>query len=224
MFFQPHYVRDYRRMVRLLLDRHGTAEAMERAVGGDYENIGTRQAELLRVHGLRDDGYLVDVGCGSGRTAFALRSVGQLRYHGTDVVPELLAYAEQKAARPDWKFTLVEGLTIPDVDGVADIVAMFSVLTHLTEPESRRYVADAARVLKPGGSLIASFLDPALEPHRRASGGWLEQIVNRVRGGAVKGVTLTREQIEQWARDFALHAQFFDHQRIGQSYCVLIKQ
>jgi hypothetical protein len=104
------------------------------------------------------------------------------------------------------------------------MIAMFSVLTHLTETEGRRYVADAARALKPGGSLIASFLDPALEPHRRASGGWLEQTINRLRGVAVKGVTLRREQIEQWARDLALHARFFDHQRIGQSYCVLIKQ
>lgn len=223
MFLQPHYVRDYRRMVRRLGGKHGHADAMERAVGGDFENVGRRQADILRSHGLKDGSYLIDVGCGSGRTAFALRAMARLRYHGTDVVPELLAYAEQKAARPDWTFTLVEGLTIPEADQRADMIAMFSVLTHLSVAEGRRYVADAARVLKPGGRLIASYLDPSLDPHRRASGGWLEQIVNRLRGGAVKGMTLRRDQIEQWARELALRAEFFDHQRIGQNYVVLTK-
>ena len=56
-------------------------------------------------------------------------------YHGIDVVPELLAYAEEKAARPDWKFSLVEGLSIPEPDARADMIVMFSVLTHLSAAE-----------------------------------------------------------------------------------------
>jgi ubiquinone/menaquinone biosynthesis C-methylase UbiE len=222
MFIKPRHVREYRRLVRFLVRRHGNAEAMERAVGGGgYERVGAAQAELLRSHGLADDSYLIDVGCGSGRTAFALRSVAPLRYHGTDVVPELLDYAREKAARPDWRFTLVEGLTIPDDDNRADMVAMFSVLTHLTPAEGFRYVTDAIRVLKPGGRLVASFLDEAFEPHRRAAGTRLEQFINHLRGGTVTNVTLKREQIAQWARDLKLRVEIFDHQRIGQSYFVL---
>jgi ubiquinone/menaquinone biosynthesis C-methylase UbiE len=222
MPLKPRHVREYRRLVRTLARRYDSTEAMERAVGGDYVRVGALQADLLRSHGLADDDYLVDVGCGSGRTAFALRSMARLRYHGTDVVPELLAYAQQKVARPDWRFTLVEGLSIPDVDGHADMIAMFSVLTHLTAAQSFRYVTDAVRVLKPAGRLVASFLDEAFEPHRKAAGTRLEQFVNRLRGDVIN-VTMPRAQIERWARDLGLRVEIFNHERIGQSYFVLTK-
>ena len=125
-----------------------------------------------------------------GRTAYALRGVSMLRYFGIDVVPELIAYAEQKVARPDWRFAVVEGLSVPEKDAQADFVVMFSVLTHLTAREGRRYVADALRVLKPGGRLLGSFLDETVEVHRDVAGGWLEQTRNRLHAEAVLSVML----------------------------------
>lgn len=223
MFFKPHYVRDYRRMVRNFLKLHSIDDAMARAVGGDYENVGSYQVALLRRHGLRDTDYLIDVGCGSGRTAYALRGVSMLRYFGIDVVPELIAYAEQKVARPDWRFGVVEGLSIPEKDAQADFVVMFSVLTHLTAQEGRSYVADALRVLKPGGLLIGSFLDATVEVHRGVAGGWLEQTRNRLRAEAVLSVTLVPAEIETWAREFGVEAELHGPEAIGQSYFVFRK-
>jgi SAM-dependent methyltransferase len=223
MLFKPHYVRDYRRMVRNFLKIHSLDDAMARSVGGDYEAVGARQVELLRSHGLRDADYLIDIGCGSGRTAYALRGVSTLRYFGIDVVPELIAYAERKAARPDWRFAVVEGLSVPEDTAQADFIVMFSVLTHLTAEEGRTYVADALRVLKPGGRLLGSFLDETIEAHRRAAGGWLEQLRNRLRAEAVLGVTLARAQIEEWAHGFGVEAELHGPEAIGQSYFVFTK-
>jgi len=111
MWRTPHFVRDYRRHVKTPRGRHDLDTAMSLAVGGRYEAVGQAQLAVLRPF-LRDDVFIVDVGCGSGRTAYALRDL-PLRYHGTDVVGELIEYAKEKVARPDWRFTVVDGLTIP---------------------------------------------------------------------------------------------------------------
>jgi SAM-dependent methyltransferase len=223
MLFQPHYVRDYRRMVRSLNLRHNRTEAMELAIGGGYESVGLIQAQILREEGLPGDGYLVDVGCGSGRTAYALRDMRALKYLGTDVVPDLIEYAAEKVRRPDWRFLVVDGLTIPERDESADIVTMFSVLTHLSAREGRRYLAEAVRVVRPGGKIILSFLDTELETHRRAIGTMMHQIIVRMRGISVKNVVLHRATINDWARQMGLIVQFFGPEKLGQSYCVFSK-
>jgi ubiquinone/menaquinone biosynthesis C-methylase UbiE len=210
-------------MVRRFSTELDSSDAMERAVGGAYAEVGAQQAELLMSLGLRDGQYLVDVGCGAGRTAFALRHLGGLRYLGTDVVPELLAYAQAKVDRSDWRFQLVEGLSVPEAPDVAQFAIMFSVLTHLTPREGRAYLGDVARVVQPGGTIVASFLDSAWREHRRAHGGWLRQAYGRVIGTMVKNVFLSRGQIARWARDLDLRAEFFGPERLGQSYVVMTK-
>jgi 2-polyprenyl-3-methyl-5-hydroxy-6-metoxy-1,4-benzoquinol methylase len=42
---------------------------MEMAVGGQFEAFGILMRELLIQTGLERDGYVIDVGCGSGRLA-----------------------------------------------------------------------------------------------------------------------------------------------------------
>jgi ubiquinone/menaquinone biosynthesis C-methylase UbiE len=223
VFFRPHFVRDYRRMVRTFVERYGRDEAMERAVGGGGDAVGSAHLAILRDAGLRDTDYLIDVGCGTGRTAMALRDRPGLRYLGTDVVPELLAHARDRVGRPDWRFEVVDRLVIPEADGAADMVTMFSVLTHLSAREGRKYLAEAVRVLRPGGRAVISFLDSGLELHRQAAGGFLDQLLHRWRGTSVKNVVLDRREIESWARDLRLGLQLHGPERIGQSYCVFTK-
>jgi ubiquinone/menaquinone biosynthesis C-methylase UbiE len=220
---QPHFVRDYRRSVRILKRRHSLDDAMSLAVGGQYELIGAAQVALLRDCGLRDDAAVLDVGCGSGRTAFALRTISALRYHGIDVVPDLIAYAREKVGRPDWRFSVVDGLSIPERSEWADVVMMFSVLTHLTSCEGLRYLQDAARVTKPGGQIIATFLDRACEAQVAMAGSWIRQIFSRIRGRTVKNVLLSPIELRAWADSLRLDTQFFGPERIGQSYCVFTK-
>jgi ubiquinone/menaquinone biosynthesis C-methylase UbiE len=223
VLYRPHFVRDYRRMVRNFVERYGSDEAMDRAVGGGGDAVGNAHLAILRDAGLRDTDYLIDVGCGTGRTAMALRDRPDFRYLGTDVVPELLEHARERVGRPDWRFEVVDRLVIPEADAAADMVTMFSVLTHLTAREGRRYLGEAVRVIRPGGRVVISFLDASLELHRKAAGGFLDQLLHRWRGTSVKNVVLERGEIEGWARDLRLGLQLHGPERIGQSYCVFTK-
>lgn len=136
-------------------------EAMIEAVGGGHD-IGDMEATLVGRFGLAADSYVIDVGCGSGRLARPLARLPHVRYLGTDISQTLLDYAEQTAGRSDFRFKRVEGMQIPEGDGVADMVVFFSVGTHLLQEEFFLYLENARRVLKPGGHVLFSFLDVTL--------------------------------------------------------------
>jgi ubiquinone/menaquinone biosynthesis C-methylase UbiE len=158
---QPHFVRDYRRLVAQLAATRPLDEAMALAVGGgNYEAIGTAEAELLIESGFGAGHSLIDIGCGSGRLSSHLskRFGDAITYLGVDVVPELLEYARRRSA-PAYRFELTSGLSIPVPDGCADFVAAFSVFTHLRPAETASYLRDIHRTLRPGGLLVFSFLE-----------------------------------------------------------------
>jgi 2-polyprenyl-3-methyl-5-hydroxy-6-metoxy-1,4-benzoquinol methylase len=222
MLSKPHFVRDYRRMVGRLSRMHDRDTAMSIAVGGDYEFMGSHQASIFRSLGLTDSAFVVDVGCGSGRLANALKGVQATRYHGTDVVPELLAYARERCGRSDWRFSIVERIEIPEESGVADFVVMASVLTHLSHKESFAYVQEAARVLKSGGTLFATFLDPAIASHRETAGSWYQQMKTRLQATGVKNALIPREQMVAWAGAAGLSCEIQPPDG-GQSLAVMKK-
>jgi ubiquinone/menaquinone biosynthesis C-methylase UbiE len=160
-----HSIQDYQAMVRSLMAAHPLDEAMSLAVGGGYEAIGQEELRIVKDAGFKAGQFIIDVGCGSGRLSSALYAEfgPNLVYRGTDVVRELLDYAQGKANSPRYFFTLVKDLTIPFQDHVADMVCFFSVFTHLLPEESYRYLLEAKRVLKPGGTIVLSYL--TLEVH-----------------------------------------------------------
>ncbi len=53
---------------------------------------------------------------------------------------------------PNLEFEVADGAELPLDKGVADHVVMHTVLTHVTNPEA--LIAEAFRVLKPGGTLV----------------------------------------------------------------------
>lgn len=163
----PHYLREYRRLLRYLTKTADRDEAMALAVGGNYEKQGKLQAELVLGEAPPGPFNLLDVGCGSGRLAFALRGESRIAYHGVDILPELLNYAREKTVREDWRFEPISEISLPVGDDWANIAVFMSVFTHLTESEINTYLAEAHRVLKPGGKIIASYLDRDFAPHRK---------------------------------------------------------
>ncbi len=153
-------------VAHLKLRSKDVSTALKMAVGGQFEAFGQMQRDLLVSVGLTPESYVIDVGCGSGRLAAPLSSyLERGRYFGIDVVPELVAHAAAVAARPEWRFETANGLSINEKDGQADFVCFFSVLTHLLHEESFVYLREAARVLRPGGKIVLSFLDFAVPNH-----------------------------------------------------------
>lgn len=162
---QKHYEADYKQLVSQKLSSVNRHDAMAQSVGGNFQHFGVFQRDLLLQHGLAENAVLLDIGCGSGRLANALRHFQALRYIGLDVVPELLAYAQEICGRNDWQFMKQEGFKLPFADNSIDMVTAFSVFTHLLHEESFAYLAEVSRVLKPGGKMIFSFLDFAIPEH-----------------------------------------------------------
>jgi SAM-dependent methyltransferase len=210
----------YRRAVTRQLAVLGPAGARA-AVGGHFEAIGALERAAVEAESLPADGWLIDIGCGAGRLATTLRDWAHLRYLGIDVSPQLLEHARAATRRPDWRFELVKGPVIPAPDAVADVVAMFSVITHLAEQDTRAYFSEIARVLKPGGSAVVSFLDPTIPAHRtQIRPAWLEAIVTRI--AWAPNVATPVESLHAWATAAGLNvARIESPAPIGQSVVVL---
>lgn len=104
---------------------------------------------------------VLDVGCGTGRTACYLAGLGY-EVTGVDLRPEMLAKARRRAEQEGRTVTFVEGdiCALPFEPASFDIVLAESV-TNFADIE--RAVAEYSRVLAPGGVLYDREL-MALQP------------------------------------------------------------
>jgi ubiquinone/menaquinone biosynthesis C-methylase UbiE len=178
---------------------------MHDAVGGEFAAMGIMERELLRMYGLHEHDYVIDVGCGSGRLAKPLSEFLQGQYLGTDVVPDLLDYARHLVSRADWRFEVVDTFTIPESDGRADFVCFFSVLTHLLHEQSYMYLKEAKRVLKPGGKIVFSFLQFPVACHWAV----FEHTLKNMSRDCPLNVFLSRDAIATWVQHLGLSIEAF---------------
>lgn len=201
-----HFVEDYVRWVDTLIARHPYREAMELAVGGDWNAVGSIEAAILRYAGLRDGMRLVDLGCGSGRLAQALPRTADVNYLGLDVVPALLDYARSICPR-HYRFERNLSLTFPEPTASADMICAFSVFTHLLPEETYLYLEDALRILRPGGKVVLSFLEFANPEHWPA----FENVVNAQRTSSRPHLNtfLERGAIKVFAQRLGFKAPIF---------------
>lgn len=106
-------------------------------------------------------GWVVDVGCGSGASRGVYSSVGG-RYLGIDLSLVALDRARQHPGRRE-RWLRADALRLPLADGTAAVVAFSSVLHHL--PDLDAALAEARRALRPGGLVFAfdpNLLHPAM--------------------------------------------------------------
>ncbi len=121
-------------------------------------------AQLRRgMAGLRDH---LDIGCGPG-TFIATLPEGH-RSVGIDIAAPQIAHAETRYATARREFRVVEPGPLPFADESFDVVTLVELIEHLPDEQNRRLLAEARRVLRPGGRLLASTpnyasLWPALE-------------------------------------------------------------
>jgi ubiquinone/menaquinone biosynthesis C-methylase UbiE len=133
---------------------------------------GTFRPRLLRAvaDALPRGGRVLDVGCGTGTFALALAGARpDARVIGVDGDPEALAIARAKpgAAAIDWREGLAGALPAPDAS--ADAVVLSLVLHHLTRAAKAGALAEARRVLKPGGMLHVADWGLPHDPLMRAA-------------------------------------------------------
>jgi len=143
--------------------------------GGDFQaRVAMCLGEALGA-GLRPNDRVLDIGCGVGALAEALRTrLGpEGGYVGFDVSAEAIAYCRRRfGSLPAFRFEhadLANGdyaprgarpaatYRFPLGDGACTLAAAFSVFTHLSANDSAHYLAELGRVLRAGGRAVASF-------------------------------------------------------------------
>ena len=117
------------------------------------EHFERRREHLLRL--LPPGARVLDVGCGSGWFAAALRDAG-FAVVGIDVAAEALRRARERASGVEFVLT-AEGEELPFESASFGAAWLGEVLEHVQDGIG--LLEEVARVLEPGGSLVVSTPD-----------------------------------------------------------------
>lgn len=140
--------------------------------GGDFYATGEAFFALFHASvDLRPDAHVLDIGCGAGRLAFPICAFlgPQGRYTGFDIAPRALTFARAHV-RGAGAINLVHAdlssqeyarrggqareYRFPAEDGDVDAALATSLFSHIRADVARAYLAEAGRVLRPGGRIM----------------------------------------------------------------------
>jgi SAM-dependent methyltransferase len=130
-----------------LSDRYAEHNRVERGAG--FVFAGAERSELFRRYVGGPGRRVLDLGCRDGALTRAYAEGNEIV--GVDADREALAEAEKLGIETRWA-DLDEPL--PFEPDSFDVVVAGELLEHLRDP--KRVVADARRVLRPGGTFVAS--------------------------------------------------------------------
>jgi len=165
----PWAVADAARLAAVRSDRAAAAERYFAARARDWDRIRSLhvaesevEAAIGRALADRPVGRLVDVGTGTGRMLELFAASADYAL-GVDRSPEMLRLARVKLSQAGLGAELRQGdmYALPLPAGAADTVIIHQVLHYAQQPSAA--IADAARLLAPGGRLLV--VDFA--PHER---------------------------------------------------------
>jgi ArsR family transcriptional regulator len=163
---RPGIEQDARRLARVLAGRSRTSRQFFATAAGEWDRVRSElfgsQFGAQALLGLLPDHWVVgDLGCGTGVLLPALSSAVR-HVIGIDASDEMLTAARATAGHlgnVEVRRGSLEELPLPDAS--LDAAIMVLVLHHLPSPAAA--LAEARRVLKPGGRLLV--VDMA--PHER---------------------------------------------------------
>jgi SAM-dependent methyltransferase len=131
-------------------------------------------SHAIALAGLQPGDAVLDVGCGTGRFARPLAGYLDARgsYDGFDADREAIGWCRRRYRPiPNFRFHVADvydrrsnpqgthtaaDYPFPHETAHVDVVLLVSVLTHLLEAEAEHHLAEAARVLRPGGRILAT--------------------------------------------------------------------
>ena len=144
------------------------SEAQARGYDRGFESAMLGRMKVARAHitaRLRGARRVLDVGCGTGRLASALREAGVDEVTGLDACPYLLRVAAARAPSVRFVHGLAESTGLPS--GAFDAVAACFLFHELPSDVADRALAEAHRTLAPGGLLAIT--EPSREQLRGPS-------------------------------------------------------
>jgi len=108
-----------------------------------------------RAGGILAGSRLLEIGCGEGRAAMALEQDGFV-VHGVEIAPTAVGWAAASAARAGSRarFVRADGCSLPYRDGSFGAVLDGRCLHCIIGEDRTRWLAEARRVLRPGGVLL----------------------------------------------------------------------
>lgn len=160
--------------VREMFDRISPAyDRMNRIMSFGLD--GRWRARAVRASGVRAGDHALDVCCGTGDLALALRRRvgGAGRVVGVDFAAEMLAVARRKSAEVEW----IEGdaLALPFADGAFAAATVGFGMRNL--PDHGAGFAEMARVVRPGGRVVCLELTEPPAPIAPFSRLWSDRMV-----------------------------------------------
>ncbi|MBS0212969.1 MAG: class I SAM-dependent methyltransferase [Proteobacteria bacterium] len=193
---------------------------------GDFVKIGNEFREhLIGLAGLRPDSAVLDVGCGIGRMAIPLTdylTTGE--YAGIDIVEKGIVWCQRRITRrfPNFRFirsdihnkmynkrgkTLARDYRFPFEDNRFDVAFLTSVFTHMLPADLEHYTDEIARVLKPGGRCLVTFLlrnDESIRLIDAGIAGGPMAVKHHVEGPAWTSDPRTPEAVTSYEEDWIL--------------------
>lgn len=119
---------------------------------GAYTIYAMHGASYRFVENLCDGKRVLDLGCGSGYGSHRIAHIAS-EVHGVDVADDAIAYARDNYQHPRLSYqTIHAGEALPFPSAHFEVILSFQVIEHVSDPD--HYLAEARRLLKPGGCIV----------------------------------------------------------------------